>query len=247
MSEPAPPLRLFPFRYKLTLLVSGLIVLVLLAILVVMQRGVEAEFRALVVHQLAQADRAVAEEMEERYQHLFRSAVAAAGERLVLEVLTDAGLSRLTRDDIVADEVLPDLVEVDLLAIFDADGGLLAQGSRLGDAAGGLTRAVAQAAWSRICCRGATPPASCGSPEASRRRWGCPSSSARRSPAASCWAASSLSSTWCASRSRRAPTSRSSGRATRRSVAAPNARRARWVREPRPAIDAAMARPGRTG
>lgn len=119
--------RVIPFRLKLTLAISGIVVALLGTLFFVIQRNIETEFRRLVTRQLEQTERFVSEKMGDRRAQLFSSAVTAAHERLIHDLISDTSLSPATRQDILADEVQPGLMGVDLVAITDPDGNVLAQ------------------------------------------------------------------------------------------------------------------------
>ena len=125
MAERDSPLRIFPFRYKLTLLIATIVVVVLAAILAVAERHIEGEFRRLVLEQLEQTDHYVAETMAGRYEQLLSSTQLLSDDKLVLDILTDPSLSAVTRSDIVVEEILPALRGVDLLAVLDDNGNVL--------------------------------------------------------------------------------------------------------------------------
>lgn len=125
MSAQTETLRVFPFRYKLTLLIALIVVIVLAAILAVSERYIEDEFRLMVLEQLGQTDRYVGETLEGRFELLQSSTRLLSDDKLVLDILTDPGLSDLTRSDIVVEEIAPALGAVDLLAVLDDDGEVL--------------------------------------------------------------------------------------------------------------------------
>jgi class 3 adenylate cyclase len=119
--------RIFPFKYKLTLLIAAIVVTLVAATFFAFQSNVEAEFRALIEKQLEQTERFVGLQMDARYDHLFNNTTALAENRLIREILTDRAMSEKTRNDIVASEVFPNLVDIDVLAVVDGNGALLAR------------------------------------------------------------------------------------------------------------------------
>lgn len=146
---PAPnrSLRVFPFRYKLTLLITAIVVLVLAAIFLVAEGYIEDEFRTLVIRQLEQTDRYVHETMNSRYEQLFSSAVYLSEDKLILDILTDKGLSLITRNDIVTEEILPGLLNVDLLVVLDDEGRLVGHSLGWSESVGGIIEALRAADW----------------------------------------------------------------------------------------------------
>ena len=154
MSDPNRSVRIFPFRYKLTLLIAAIVVLVLVAIFVVVERDVEAEFRSLVVRQLEQTERYVGETMKTRYEQLFATAISLSHDTLVLDILTDRSLSLLTRNDIVEEEILPGLLNVNLLVVLSDEGIPLASNLAWGDEMGGVPDLLSGARWFQDALRG---------------------------------------------------------------------------------------------
>jgi serine phosphatase RsbU (regulator of sigma subunit) len=68
--------------------------------------------------------------MEERRARLGELAVALSGDSLIRTVLTDKTLNRLTRDDIVSSEILPNYPQLSLLAVLYTDGSVRAISER---------------------------------------------------------------------------------------------------------------------
>ena len=147
MAEGTEALRVFPFRYKLTLLIAGIVVLVLAAILAVAERHIEREFRALVIEQLSQTDEYVAETIAGRYARLRSTARLLSDDKLVLDILTDPNLSDVTRNDIVEEEILPGLAGVDLLAVLDDGGRVLGHNAGWASAVTGIFDRIKAAPW----------------------------------------------------------------------------------------------------
>ena len=147
MPAPNRSVRVFPFRYKLTLLITSILVMVLAAIFVVAEGYIEDEFRSLVIRQLEQTDRYVGETMKFRYDQLFSSAVYLSEDKLILDILTDKGLSPITRNDIVTEEILPGLINVDLLVVLDDEGHLVGHNLGWRESEGGIIEALRAADW----------------------------------------------------------------------------------------------------
>ena len=120
---------MFPFRYKLSLIISALAVLILILAFVAIDDEIEKEFRLVIEQRLVQAQRVVDQQMQERFERLFSQAVSVSDSKLIQDVITDKSISRATCDDIVSDEILPTLIQTDYLLVTNGDGGLLADSS----------------------------------------------------------------------------------------------------------------------
>jgi adenylate cyclase len=115
------------FRYKLTAVFALIIVALLVAIFNVVQSDIETQFRVLIEEQLTQAKGYVSQRMDDRYELLYNDATAIASDKLIRDIITDQTLSSLTRNDIVSAEVLPKFTNLDVLAVTDSEGHLLAE------------------------------------------------------------------------------------------------------------------------
>jgi len=120
---------MFPFRYKLSLIISAVALLILGLAFVAVDHEIENEFRLVIEQRLLQAQHVVSQRMDDRFDRLFSQAVTMSDSKLIQDVITDKNLSRVTRDDIVMDEVLPRLTLVDMLLVTDEEGVLLAASS----------------------------------------------------------------------------------------------------------------------
>jgi adenylate cyclase len=120
---------MFPFRYKLSLIISAVALLILGMAFVAVDHEIENEFRLVIEQRLLQAQHVVSQRMDDRFDRLFSQAVTVSDSKLIQDVITDKSLSRVTRDDIVMDEVLPRLILTDMLLVTDEDGVLLASSS----------------------------------------------------------------------------------------------------------------------
>ena len=121
---------LIPFRYKLSLIISVVTLLILSLAFAAVDREIEKEFRKVIEQRLQQAVDVVNQRMQDRYERLFSQAITASESKLVQDVLTDRGLSRTTCDDIIREEILPNLTQADELLVTDAEGDLLADSSQ---------------------------------------------------------------------------------------------------------------------
>jgi serine phosphatase RsbU (regulator of sigma subunit) len=68
----------------------------------------------------------IARLMEERQKRLEELAAAVAGDYLIRTILTDKGLDRVTRDDILNSVILPGYSQLQLLAVFNKDASIRA-------------------------------------------------------------------------------------------------------------------------
>lgn len=121
---------LIPFRYKLSLIISVVTLLILSLAFAAVDREIEKEFRKVIEQRLQQAVDVVNQRMQDRYERLFSQAITASESKLIQDVLTDRGLSRTTCDDIIREEILPNLTQADELLVTDAEGDLLADSSQ---------------------------------------------------------------------------------------------------------------------
>lgn len=115
----------FPFRYKLTLLITLIIIPLITAVFYLVQFNVETEFRKLIERQLQQAETYVSKQMDDRYDHLYSNATILASDELLRIALSDKSLDRGTRNDIVVDEVYPKLTNIDFMLIADTEGAVI--------------------------------------------------------------------------------------------------------------------------
>ena len=120
---------MFPFRYKLSLIIATVALLILGLAFVAVDHEIEKEFRLVIEQRLLQAQNVVSQRMDDRFDRLFSQAVTVSDSKLIQDVITDKSLSRVTRDDIVMEEVLPRLILADMLLVTDEEGALLASSS----------------------------------------------------------------------------------------------------------------------
>lgn len=117
---------LFSFRYKLSLIIFLVALLILFMAFFAIESVLEKEFRLVIEQRLQQAQDVVNQLMEDRFDRLLMQAVTVADNKLTQDILTDKNLSTVTRDDIVRDEIMPTLL-ADSMLITDGDGKLLAE------------------------------------------------------------------------------------------------------------------------
>jgi class 3 adenylate cyclase/HAMP domain-containing protein len=115
-----------PFRYKLTGIIAVIIAALLFAIFEVVQRDIELKFRIEIEARLLQAKAYVGQRMDDRYDLLYNDATALINDKLIRDIITDKTLSSLTRNDIVSAEVLPKFANLNVLAVTNTEGKLLA-------------------------------------------------------------------------------------------------------------------------
>ena len=115
-----------PFRYKLTVIIGLIIVTLLVAIFTVVQDDIEDRFRIEIEKRLIQAKGYVSQRMDDRYYLLDNDATAIVNDKLIRDIINDQNLSTLTRNDIVSNEVLPKFANLDVLAVTNTEGALLA-------------------------------------------------------------------------------------------------------------------------
>jgi serine phosphatase RsbU (regulator of sigma subunit) len=119
-------IRRIPFRYKLALSISFIVVGVLAGAFLLFKTLMERYVAAETERDLANTRRMVSLLMEERRARLGELAVALTGDSLTRTLLADRTLNRLTRDDIVNSEILPNYPQLNLLAAFYMDGSVAA-------------------------------------------------------------------------------------------------------------------------
>ena len=81
------------FKYKLTLIIALIILLLLAAIFTVVQNDIEERFRLLIDSQLMQAKDNVSQRMDDRYDLLYNDATAAVNDKLIFDVINDLNFS----------------------------------------------------------------------------------------------------------------------------------------------------------
>lgn len=121
---------LIPFRYKLTLIIALVALLIISLAFTFVDREVEKEFRIVIEQRLLQAQNMVNQRMEDRFYRLHMQLITTSESKLTQDVLTDRMLSRETCDDIIRDEILPSLTQADGMIVTDGDGELLADSSQ---------------------------------------------------------------------------------------------------------------------
>jgi adenylate cyclase len=119
-----------PFRYKLSLLISVIALIVVSLAFTAVKGEIEKEFRVVIEQRLRQAESVVQQRMIDRFERLFSEAVTGSERKLAQDILTDRTLSRVTSDDIVRTEILPTLAQADLMLVIDGEANLVADSSQ---------------------------------------------------------------------------------------------------------------------
>lgn len=119
-------IRRAPFKYKLALSVSAIVLGVLAGALFLVETWVEGYVAAETERDLVSTRQLVFRLMEERRARLGELAVVLSGDSLTRTILTDKALDRVTRDDIVDAEILPSYPQLGLLAVHYTDGSIMA-------------------------------------------------------------------------------------------------------------------------
>lgn len=118
--------RYFPFRYKLTLLISFIILILLFSSFFWVKHTSEKRFITLLTTELSQTQQLVKELMIQRHQSIKHYSESLEGDHLIRELLTDNTFDQSTRDDILQNEIMPAYRNVDVLALLNINGELLA-------------------------------------------------------------------------------------------------------------------------
>lgn len=119
-------LRRLSFKYKLALSVSAIILGLVAGVFLLIENLMEKYVAAEIERDLTGTRMSVARLMEERRARLGELAMALAGDTLVRTILTDKTIDRVTRDDIVDSEILPNYPQLKLLAVLYMDGSIRA-------------------------------------------------------------------------------------------------------------------------
>ncbi|MCI5049865.1 MAG: HAMP domain-containing protein [Rickettsiales bacterium] len=115
-------IKVFPFRYKLTLLITSIVILLLGAVFYMVQDTIEREFRVVIQRQLAQAEMVAKDQMQQRFDAMLSEAYFLQGDQLIRTILTNKQYDESTRNDVLISEVFPSLVYADFVIILDPQG-----------------------------------------------------------------------------------------------------------------------------
>jgi sigma-B regulation protein RsbU (phosphoserine phosphatase) len=119
-------IRLIPFKYKLAISISAIVLGVLAGALFLVETWVADYVAAETEQDLISTRQLIIRLMEERRARLSELGIALAGDSLTRNILTDTALDRVTRDDIVDSEILPSYTQLALLAVIHMDGAVMA-------------------------------------------------------------------------------------------------------------------------
>jgi adenylate cyclase len=115
-----------PFKYKLTVLINSIVMIVLGGLFVILQGYIENNAITTIKADLKNTKIMVSRLLQDRQIRLEEIARGLGGAELIRVILTDTTLDQVTRDDIVETEILPDYPQIHLLGVIDPNGTLLA-------------------------------------------------------------------------------------------------------------------------
>ena len=136
---------IFPFRYKLTLIIIALIVSLLGGSFLLVQNELESRFTLRIQNDLVKTKHIVHALMRQRYQTLSRQSKTLQSDLLIREMLTDHSMDRHTRLDILNTELLPAYPTLDAFVLLTPDGENLAHNPRIKTALSALQQHPAMA------------------------------------------------------------------------------------------------------
>jgi serine phosphatase RsbU (regulator of sigma subunit) len=119
-------IRRTPFKYKLAVSISAVVLGVLAGALLLVETWLGDFMAADTEQDLISTRQLVSRLMEEQRARLEELAVALTGESLTRTILTDKALDRVTRDDLVDEEILPSYPHLGLMAVLNLDGSVKA-------------------------------------------------------------------------------------------------------------------------
>ncbi|GAK49200.1 adenylate cyclase related protein [Candidatus Moduliflexus flocculans] len=117
---------MFHFKYKLTLLIAGIILSLLAGIFWIVQHQIEQNAIAVIKENFTETRLLVLTLMADRQRRLEEIASGLAGSEFIRLILTDSTLDEPTRDDLMNGEILPDYPQLSLLAVVDTGDTILA-------------------------------------------------------------------------------------------------------------------------
>lgn len=115
-----------PFRYKLTLLINTIVLVLLSGTFLILQHQIENNAVTNIKNNLKSTKAMISRLLEDRQTRLQEIARGIGGAELIRIILTDPTLDQITRDNIVEEEILPDYPQLNLLGVADIDGMILA-------------------------------------------------------------------------------------------------------------------------
>jgi serine phosphatase RsbU (regulator of sigma subunit) len=146
--------RTYPFKYKLALSISALILVLLAGVFLLIENVLRSYVTAETREDLITTRAIVSRLLGERRARLHELGIALVGDALTRALLTDRTLDRPTRDDIVENEILPSYPQLGLMAVLDGDGSTRA----LSGTAQALEPALRSLAAARLALEGEPAP-----------------------------------------------------------------------------------------
>lgn len=117
---------MFPFKYKLTILFTVLITLLLAGSFLIIQNRLKTEYTITIKKELASTQKIIEEQMLQRKHRLIDFAQMLENNNLIKIMLRDDFLDRPTRDDIIESEILSNFSAVDFIMLVDGNSNILA-------------------------------------------------------------------------------------------------------------------------
>jgi adenylate cyclase len=121
---------MFPFKYKLTLIIGLVVLLLTGGIVMILLRNLDKNFSTRVNSELKRTGSLVETLMDIRYERLMDAGNLMADQELFRQILIDQTLDHITRDDIVENEVSGDFPDVDIIIVVNDSGQLVASNIR---------------------------------------------------------------------------------------------------------------------
>lgn len=117
---------MFHFKYKLTLLIAGIILALLSGIFWIVQHQIEQNAIEAIKENFTETQLLVSTLMTDRQRRLDEIASGLAGSEFIRVILTDPTLDDLTRNDLIDGEILPNYPQLSLLVAIDIEDTILA-------------------------------------------------------------------------------------------------------------------------
>lgn len=111
-----------PFKYKLCGAMALIVMVLLLGTVLIIENLIEKDAVRRIKLDLRNSAKLVSGLIENRNRRLFELATGLGGSELIRVVLTDSELDRLTCDDIIVNEILPDYPRISVLSVSDHQG-----------------------------------------------------------------------------------------------------------------------------
>jgi adenylate cyclase len=111
----------FPFKYKLTLLISSVIFILLCVLFFIVQKNIKEEFIKTIETDLHQSKNTVQNLMDIRKNNMFKLSRILQSNKLIRDILLDSSMDSLTANDLLNEEVLPNFPEIDGIWVISPD------------------------------------------------------------------------------------------------------------------------------